>query len=90
MGDLFCNFNDNETVERLFFSLINAERTNEKNRSLRHSVKSIILIKYNFNHMTCEVFYKSLLQHKVFLLSNVMAMQNFKYPEIVFEMAYLN
>lgn len=46
----------NANVERIF-SLMNCQWTDERNRLLISSVRSILLVQYNFKHVNCSEFY---------------------------------
>lgn len=51
----------NANVERIF-SLIGVQWSDERNRLLIESVRSILLIKYNFNDLDCFDFFKIILE----------------------------
>lgn len=56
----------NANVERIF-SMIKAQWTDERNRLLIESVKSIILLKYNFKGVSCENFFNMIRNDQKFL-----------------------
>lgn len=59
----FCIGAHNANVERVF-SLINTQWRKERNRLSVESVKSLILVQYNFKNMSCEDFYNYLLKNQ--------------------------
>ena len=57
----------NAIVERIF-SLIKAQWTDERNRFLAKSIRSIILIKFNFNDLNCFDFYEMIRENNAILM----------------------
>lgn len=56
----------NANVERIF-SIIHAQWTDERNRLLLESVKSITVLKYNFKGVPCDKFFDLIRNDHVFL-----------------------
>ncbi|XP_042325766.1 SCAN domain-containing protein 3-like [Sceloporus undulatus] len=58
MAEYFFSLPGHNADLESFFSLISAQWTNEMNNLNVDSVKGLLLVKYNFKHLSCSEFYK--------------------------------
>lgn len=64
----FCLPGHNACVERIF-SLMNSQWTDDRNRLKVESVKSILLLQYNFKEISCQEFHDYILKNDELLKS---------------------